>query len=115
MLGPCPNNCEGGFCCKKYIGDCPQAAKEALTSDYSQCAVPVDFEDACSAKPYSYCDDTDGSYNCECVSGYESNNDGTECLDIDECERNLHKCPDNSECSNLFSKTFKVIKKRNFG
>ena len=114
VLGPCPVYCQDGLCCKKDSEDCPQAAKEALTSDYSQCAVPVDFEDVCSAKPHSYCDDTHGSYNCECISGYESNDDGTECLDIDECERNLHQCPGHSECSNSYSKNFEVIIKKYF-
>ena len=113
-MGPCSVYCQDGLCCEKDSEDCPQAAKEALTSDYSQCAVLVDFEDACSAKPNSYCDDTHGSYNCECISGYENDDDGTECQDIDECERNLHQCPEHSECSNSYSKNFKVIIKKYF-
>ena len=39
---------------------------------------------------------TEGSYNCECLTGYE----GAVCEDKDECE-NQTVCGENADCSNL--------------
>ena len=33
---------------------------------------------------HGYCSDTDGSYECQCLDGFEG--DGFECVNIDECE-----------------------------
>ena len=100
-LGPCPEYCEGGYCCKKDDANCPQAAREVLTHDYSQCAVPVNYQDLCLSKPHSTCHDTDGSFECECDFGYENDAVEHKCLDINECEQNSHTCPDNSDCTNI--------------
>ncbi|CAI5685256.1 adhesion G protein-coupled receptor L4 isoform X2 [Oreochromis niloticus] len=52
------------------------------------------------------CTNTVGSYYCKCVSGYNSTgrdeflpNDGTDCIDIDECESE-QVCGPNSDCHN---------------
>ncbi|XP_070765228.1 adhesion G protein-coupled receptor L4 [Enoplosus armatus] len=52
------------------------------------------------------CTNTAGSYHCTCVSGYTSTglakfqpNDGTECIDIDECKSG-QVCGPNSHCHN---------------
>ncbi|XP_068613860.1 adhesion G protein-coupled receptor L4-like [Brachionichthys hirsutus] len=52
------------------------------------------------------CTNTKGSYYCTCVSGYKSTgrskfqpNDGTECIDIDECKSG-QLCGPNSRCHN---------------
>ncbi|XP_072245495.1 adhesion G protein-coupled receptor L4 [Leuresthes tenuis] len=52
------------------------------------------------------CTNTPGSYYCTCVSGYTSTglpkfqpNDGTECMDIDECKSG-QECGPNSNCHN---------------
>lgn len=108
ILGPCPEVCKGGFCCKKDHDSCPPAAREVLTTPYSQCAVPVDYYDPCLSKPHTTCRDTDGSFECECDSGYERNEVEDECLDIDECEQNSHACPENSECSNFYGQSYFV-------
>ncbi|XP_032382303.1 adhesion G protein-coupled receptor L4 [Etheostoma spectabile] len=52
------------------------------------------------------CTNTAGSYYCTCLSGYTSTglakfqpNDGTECIDIDEC-KSAQVCGQNSHCHN---------------
>ncbi|KAI6235670.1 Latent-transforming growth factor beta-binding protein 2 [Aphelenchoides besseyi] len=45
------------------------------------------------------CHNTFGTYNCECVVGYEGS--GTECSEVNECAENMVTCPLNSVCVNL--------------
>ena len=73
-----------------------------MTNDLSQCAIPVGYEDPCSSKPLSTCLDTNGSYECKCDPGYESDETNGICSDINECDdqQNIHDCPENSECTN---------------
>ncbi|KAK3797336.1 hypothetical protein RRG08_050973 [Elysia crispata] len=48
----------------------------------------------------SVCKNTDGSYFCECVDGYQEDTNGT-CHDIDECKVPLlYECPALSNCNN---------------
>ncbi|XP_028411504.1 fibrillin-3-like isoform X2 [Dendronephthya gigantea] len=59
--------------------------------------------DECIAKSHNchqnaYCSNTDGSFNCSCMSGYFGN--GTDCEDIDECDATSHNCHDNAYCNN---------------
>ena len=58
------------------------------------------------------CNDTDGSYTCDCRSGYRLTNDGKTCEDIDECVTEnggcAHTCIDNDgsytcECNEGFT------------
>ena len=44
----------------------------------------------------STCENTEGSYKCECLPGY-SNNDQFTCVNINECA-GVHGCDDNSNC-----------------
>ena len=88
-LGPCPDHCEGGYCCKKDNASCPRAAREVLTSDFSQCAIQ---DNPCLSKLHTTCHDTYGSYECKCDSGYESNAFNGECMNIDECVAPVDPC-----------------------
>jgi len=50
------------------------------------------------------CQDTEGSYTCNCKSGYRdsvgSTNPGTDCVDINECEEGTDTCADDQICLN---------------
>lgn len=49
------------------------------------------------------CVNTEGSFRCECKSGYEKHNPNiptSKCRDIDECELNNKSCGPNSKCFN---------------
>ena len=54
------------------------------------------------------CENTDGSYICECTAGYERDQ-GDICRNIDECERNelteIELCPEKGKG---FTETFKI-------
>ncbi|KAK8406643.1 hypothetical protein O3P69_007314 [Scylla paramamosain] len=50
------------------------------------------------------CTNTLGSYKCQprlnCYAGFEMNEAGTQCVDIDECAKGTHQCVGNQLCSN---------------
>ncbi|KAH9513548.1 hypothetical protein Btru_033325 [Bulinus truncatus] len=47
-----------------------------------------------------HCENTDGSYNCSCKTGYELDpSDNMTCLDIDECTFSPRLCP--GDCNNV--------------
>ncbi|XP_065910791.1 mucin-like protein isoform X2 [Dysidea avara] len=46
------------------------------------------------------CINTDGSFECSCDSGYELDNDGRSCNDINECLSSITSCPSNMICIN---------------
>ncbi|XP_066023879.1 uncharacterized protein [Pocillopora verrucosa] len=45
------------------------------------------------------CENTVGSYNCICESGYSG--DGKTCNDVDECSSNSYSCDANAVCTNV--------------
>uniref|UniRef100_A0A8C5A1G9 Fibulin 2 n=1 Tax=Gadus morhua TaxID=8049 RepID=A0A8C5A1G9_GADMO len=52
------------------------------------------------------CLNTVGSYTCQrkmliCSRGYHASPDGASCIDVDECQNNLHRCGDGQLCNNL--------------
>ena len=61
-------------------------------SDIDECTV----SNPCHEK--ATCNDTYGSYNCSCNSGFTG--DGLNCTDIDECEMHIHDCHVNGTCVN---------------
>ncbi|OCT56803.1 hypothetical protein XELAEV_18004386mg [Xenopus laevis] len=57
----------------------------------------------------AHCNNTVGEYKCVCHSGYQTKGNKTEfchnetytkCEDINECDRNTHKCGANTKCKN---------------
>ncbi|KAM7387911.1 hypothetical protein PAMP_024122 [Pampus punctatissimus] len=87
---------EACFCNHGYTGD-----GTTFCNDDDECQNTTDI---CGGK--AKCTNTEGSYYCTCVSGYRSTglanfqtNDGTQCIDIDECEAG-QACGPNSHCYN---------------
>jgi len=58
--------------------------------------IPEQGVNFCDAN--SYCDNTEGSWNCECFAGFRG--DGQNCLDIDECHEKSDNCNLYAECIN---------------
>uniref|UniRef100_A0A8C5DLH6 Adhesion G protein-coupled receptor L4 n=1 Tax=Gouania willdenowi TaxID=441366 RepID=A0A8C5DLH6_GOUWI len=88
---------EACFCNHGYTGD-----GTTFCNDDNECQ---NVTNICGE--LSNCTNTAGSYYCTCVSGYTSTgltqfqpNDGTECIDIDECLLG-QVCGSNSHCHNL--------------
>ena len=48
-----------------------------------------------------FCIDSIGSYDCACRQGYQVDNDGRGCVDVDECENDTHRCQNPARCVNL--------------
>ncbi|XP_070174330.1 fibrillin-3-like [Littorina saxatilis] len=78
--GPCP---QGYTTAPRVSADC---------IDIDECA--ANHTNQCSM----LCINTAGSYRCECSAGYQLNNDGKSCLDVNECAEKLDKCP--QKCHN---------------
>ncbi|XP_077440369.1 adhesion G protein-coupled receptor L4 [Vanacampus margaritifer] len=88
---------EACFCHHGYTGD-----GTTFCNDDNECQ---NVTNICGNK--GNCTNTLGSYNCTCLPGYISTgqakfqtNDGTECIDIDECEAG-QACGPNSHCHNI--------------
>uniref|UniRef100_A0A8C4H6L5 Adhesion G protein-coupled receptor L4 n=1 Tax=Dicentrarchus labrax TaxID=13489 RepID=A0A8C4H6L5_DICLA len=84
------------FCNHGYTGD-----GKTFCNDDNECQ---NVTNICGDR--GNCTNTAGSYYCTCVSGYTSTglgefqpNDGTECIDIDECKSG-QLCGPNSHCHN---------------
>ncbi|TNM87945.1 hypothetical protein fugu_006166 [Takifugu bimaculatus] len=84
------------FCRRGYTGD-----GTTFCNDDNECQ---NVTNICGER--GNCTNTEGSYFCTCVSGYVSTgtgsfqpNDGTECIDIDECQLGA-PCGPNSHCHN---------------
>jgi len=85
-------HCLEKFHCCKVIPYMPTAAPtESPTDDVDECA---DGTDDCDVN--ATCMNTEGSYTCECNSGYSG--DGVTCADLDECANGA--CDANAQCLN---------------
>ncbi|XP_053177949.1 adhesion G protein-coupled receptor L4 [Scomber japonicus] len=87
---------EACYCNQGYTGD-----GTTFCNDDDECQNATDI---CGSK--AKCTNLPGSYDCTCLPGYKSTglpkfqtNDGTECIDIDECETG-QRCGLNSRCHN---------------
>ena len=56
------------------------------------------FSCSASTPTFNKCVNTDGSYECQCITGYSENGNGV-CEDDDECAD--QPCQDNADCTNL--------------
>ncbi|XP_017467398.1 PREDICTED: fibulin-2 isoform X2 [Rhagoletis zephyria] len=85
---PSPPPCGIGFH-RNHLGACVDLNECILTNP-------------CSS--HQRCINTNGSYRCQnllqCSAGYKSTPDGTQCIDIDECETGEHQCAENQICRN---------------
>ena len=66
----------------------------SLPADTNEC---TEKANACPAQPS--CVNSNGSYRCNCPSGWRDRGAHT-CIDVDECLVGSHSCPSNSRCSN---------------
>ncbi|XP_028415948.1 pro-epidermal growth factor-like isoform X3 [Dendronephthya gigantea] len=66
-----------------------KATRIIIVEDVNECA-----EDSCGSN--SNCENTIGSYLCQCQTGFARN--GKDCADVNECES--HPCDMNANCSN---------------
>ncbi|XP_038110721.1 fibulin-1 isoform X3 [Culex quinquefasciatus] len=85
----------------RYLGSCGIGfERNALGAcvDIDECA----RENVC--RPNQRCVNGNGSYRCHdlliCPNGFTANNDGTECLDVDECLTGEAKCGPDQVCKN---------------
>lgn len=90
------NGSTGCFCNNGYTGDGVRAC-----TDDDEC---INVTKICGK--YANCTNTQGNYFCTCQSGFRSSgpaqfqtNDGTHCVDIDEC-KNAKTCGPFSRCHN---------------
>ncbi|CBY10238.1 unnamed protein product [Oikopleura dioica] len=103
---PCPdfstcNNIPSTFECGCIVGYVTPYVNETCRGfdacnsfecfDEDECAFDVCGEN-------TICTNSDGSYSCNCVEGFQLR--GNECIDIDECTPDSGPCPDFSTCEN---------------
>jgi MYXO-CTERM domain-containing protein len=87
------NNADGGFFCE--CADGYAAARDAACADVDECADPT----TCGADTGAgTCSNTPGSYDCTCAAGYTD--DGSTCVDTDECADGADDCADGETCVN---------------
>ncbi|XP_052772238.1 uncharacterized protein LOC128211461 isoform X1 [Mya arenaria] len=90
----CNNTCEctgrGAIECNPVRGCMCDAGWIGSTcdDDINECDVDPDI----CADVRKYCTNTVGSYTCDCINGYEKNDEDA-CIDVDECaDASLHGC-----------------------
>jgi hypothetical protein len=74
-----------GYMCRCPSGYTGSGMGEDSCRDVDECAVAVD-----PCGPHGVCNNTDGGYDCVCTAGYED--DGTTCVDVDECAQDNGGC-----------------------
>ncbi|KAK4307648.1 hypothetical protein Pmani_020604 [Petrolisthes manimaculis] len=59
--------------------------------------------DECASNPCGeggYCENTEGSYTCQCLLGYNKEPGEDLCADVNECQLGSHSCLSNQRCDN---------------
>ncbi|XP_045709439.1 adhesion G protein-coupled receptor E2-like isoform X3 [Phyllostomus hastatus] len=75
-----------------------------VCTDINECGPPLYV----SCGNFADCHNVEGSYYCECISGYELVSGGTKfknetntCQDVDECSSGQHQCHNSTRCRNV--------------
>ncbi|XP_052803968.1 uncharacterized protein LOC128234050 isoform X2 [Mya arenaria] len=95
----CACNMTNTDICDKVTGTCQ--CKQTWTGttcneDVDECNPGGSFSNPCAVKQHTTCNNTYGSYECNCISGYYE--DATGCVDINECLTQSGICT--QDCSN---------------
>uniref|UniRef100_A0A8C5CZS3 Fibulin 2 n=1 Tax=Gadus morhua TaxID=8049 RepID=A0A8C5CZS3_GADMO len=100
-----PQTCPVALCCRWKTR--PHSQRQYILTPSIIVNIPLIsplFISPCS--PGFTCLNTVGSYTCQrkmliCSRGYHASPDGASCIDVDECQNNLHRCGDGQLCNNL--------------
>lgn len=83
-------NCSNVNECEKKTNNC----HVSVLADHSECAGIRNTDDCVtyrsSAQSQASCSDTEGSFFCECKTGYQGS--GAQCNNIDECSTEIDDC-----------------------
>ncbi|KAM5308513.1 adhesion G protein-coupled receptor E2-like isoform 5-T5 [Glossophaga mutica] len=108
----CPRNahCLNATSCRCDSGFTSLSGKTIFSSllevckDINECGPPLYI----SCGSFADCHNVEGSYYCECISGYELIAGGTKlknetnaCQDVDECSSGQHQCHNSTRCINV--------------
>ncbi|MEE6511564.1 hypothetical protein FKM82_018186 [Ascaphus truei] len=97
----CVNTVESFLCLQEVICEHGYDMEDSVCKDINEC---TSIPEPC--KQGFNCLNTMGSYVCQrnqlkCNRGYQSNENGTKCIDIDECDTGVHNCSAEQSCHNL--------------
>ncbi|XP_029440067.1 CD97 antigen-like isoform X4 [Rhinatrema bivittatum] len=112
---PCPPDSQCHHVGKRYYCSCSPGFNtfsgnvnftdiREVCEDINECLVPHQVD----CGPYAECKNTDGSYHCICLQGYQTkskaeqfkNKNETSCEDVDECKRSPTTCQPFGTCVN---------------
>ena len=74
---------------------------------------PLIVNNSWTLRKGTQCLNTDGSYLCPCLNGYEPSTNNGICHDVDECIRGGHDCNANANCMN-YDGGFRCVCKRGY-
>ncbi|XP_061422346.1 fibulin-1-like [Lethenteron reissneri] len=98
------NKCMAESVCQNFDGSYSCQCKAGYRdtggncTDIDECHPPMNTSQPCKGPVGVNCTNTPGLFKCTCPPGYYLENDGTTCLDVDECVKSLHNCSQN--CTN---------------